>query len=131
MKRMTAIIAAILLCVTATAAGAGDADVTGSLVTPDGRAIKDYPVVISGTSESGETQDWVSQTDAGGKFRFESLPPGHYIVSPSNDPSAARTFELKSDKSWWKAFKTDAPSTKQDVGTIEVDPGPKLRSLAE
>lgn len=129
MKPITAIVTAILVCVTATAAWAGETTVTGSLVTPDGKAVKGYPVVISGTYPSGTTHNWVTTTDEAGAFRFDALPPGKYVVSPSNDPSASRTFELSSDKAWW-ALKSDEPSTKQDVGAIEVDPGPKMRSLA-
>jgi Carboxypeptidase regulatory-like domain len=119
MKR-SATIAVTLLAATATAAWAGEV-VTGSLVTPDGKAIKGYPVIISGTYPSGSTQYWVTQTDEGGAFRFDAMPPGKYVVSPSNDPTVTRTFELKSD----------AQSTAQDVGPILVNPGSKLRAVGE
>jgi hypothetical protein len=121
-----------LLCVTTTAAWAGDAAVTGSLATPDGKAVKNYPVVISGTSPSGETQDWVTTTDEAGKFRVDALPAGKYVVSPGNDPGVARTFEMESQKGIWQLFKKQAPvPTEQNVATIQVTPGSKLRSLTE
>ena len=117
--RRTATIAITLLAATATATSAGEA-VTGSLVTPDGTAIKGYPVIISGTYPSGSTHYWVTSTDESGAFRFDAMPPGKYVVSPSNDPTVTRAFELKS-----------AQPTTQDVGPIQVNPGSKLRAAGE
>jgi|GEM_PF-3702121 len=130
MKRAIAIAGALLLW-TAPAAWAESTDVTGALAMPSGKAIKGYPVVISGTYASGATHHWVTTTDESGKFKFDNLPAGQYVVSPGNDPDAAKSFELESSNAWWDVFKTKSEATDKDVGTIQVDPGSKLRAPAD
>jgi len=110
------------------AALAQDGAVTGTLVTPDGKAITDYPVVVSRASEQGEPENWVASTDATGKFKLNELPPGKYVVSPGNDPSVVKAFELRSTKSFWSDLFKAPPTTGQDLGAIQVDAGSKLRA---
>jgi hypothetical protein len=128
MRRTMTIVGALLLCATASAAWAQSSDVTGTLLLPNGKAIKGYPVVISGTYASGTPQYWVTTTDEAGKFKFADLPAGQYVVLPGNDPDAAKSFELESNKTWLDALTATPDTTEKDVGTIQVDPGSKLRA---
>jgi hypothetical protein len=120
-----------LLCALSGVALAQDGAVTGTLITPDGKAVTDYPVVVSRTSQQGEPESWVASTDATGKFKLDDLPPGKYVVSPGNDPSVAKTFELRSSKSFWSDLFKAPPTTGQDLGAIQVDAGSKLRAPSD
>ena len=136
MKRSTAIAATLLMSTALMSTSiqgalAGSSEVTGSLVTPSGTTIKGYPVTISGKASSNSTSSWVTTTDETGKFKFDGLPAGSYVVTPGNAPEAAKAVKVESDEtSIFDLFRNKAP-TETDVGTIEVAPGGKLRRAPE
>ncbi|HML93734.1 carboxypeptidase regulatory-like domain-containing protein [Methyloceanibacter sp.] len=132
MKRLTILALILALPMTASVAKAGSSDVTGTLAMPDGKAIKGYPVVLSGRYASGSTQYWVSTTDEAGKFSFEGMPAGDYTVTPANEPDAAKSVTVEEKTgSLLDIFSPASEVSETDVGTIEVEPGDKLQSAAE
>src|SRR5262245_36663514 len=80
------ILVGLAFCAAASPAFAEDGGVVGKLVTPNGTPIKGYLVVISGKTESGLVQDWISATDSTGIFMVNALPPGQYTFAPANEP---------------------------------------------
>jgi hypothetical protein len=87
-------IATLLLLLTVTPAICEDGRVTGTLSMPDGKPVGGYPVIISGELPSGEIHDWVSSTNAEGKFSVKQLPPGTYTAVPANEPGAVKSFQI-------------------------------------
>jgi len=94
----------------------GDDAVTGRVVTPDGRGVAGYPVVVK---SADQTHEWISSTDRAGNFAVQELPPGEYVLAPANEPNLSTTFRIKEQAA------TDSSSPK-DVGEIEVAPGSKF-----
>jgi hypothetical protein len=71
--------------------------------------------LVSGKTESGLVQDWISATDSTGTFMVNALPPGQYTFAPANEPSATANFSIKP---------TTTPNT--NLGAIQVAPGVKF-----
>ena len=92
------ILVGLAFCAAASPAFAEDGGVVGKLVTPNGTPIKGYLVVVSGKTESGLVQDWISATDSTGTFMVSALPPGQYTFAPANEP-LRRTQILEQSKS--------------------------------
>ena len=95
---MKRILVGLAFCAAASPAFAEDGGVVGKLVTPNGTPIKGYLVVVSGKTESGLVQDWISATDSTGTFMVSALPPGQYTFAPANEP-LRRTQILEQSKS--------------------------------
>ena len=89
---MKRILVGLAFCAAASPAFAEDGGLVGKLVTPNGTPIKGYPVVVSGKTECGIVQDWISATDSTATFMVNALPPGQYTFAPANEPSATTSF---------------------------------------
>ena len=114
-KMKKRILVGLAFCAAASPAFAEDGGVVGKLVTPNGTPIKGNLVVVSGKTESGLVQDWISATDSTGTFMVNALPPGQYTFAPANEPSATANFSIKP---------TTTPNT--NLGAIQVAPGVKF-----
>jgi hypothetical protein len=68
--------------------------VRGSVVLPDGIAIKSYPVIISGRTVEGEEYSSFVTTNDDGQFEVMELPPGSYQVMPAGRPENAMNFTV-------------------------------------
>ncbi|BAQ18771.1 carboxypeptidase-like regulatory domain-containing protein [Methyloceanibacter caenitepidi] len=132
MRSLITLMLALILATAAPAARADNSDISGTLAMPNGKAIKGYPVILSGTFSSGATQYWVTTTDEAGAFNFEGMPAGQYTVTPANEPTASHSVTIQEkQKTFLDYFSTATGTAKEDVGTLTVAPGDKLQTPSE
>jgi hypothetical protein len=110
--------------------------ITGRVVSLDGKAIEGLPVAIEPASSSGRFPATVD-TDASGRFEFQKVPPGEYILGinlsglNSKLPFAPRFYPGVSQRGLAQIIKVEGPQAidgldfsieeRRETRTIMVD----------
>lgn len=96
----------------------------GVLQTDLGVPVQNYPVLIQGKTDAGDSIKAVSTTDDSGAFAVKTLPPGKYSVRPANSVDEGRSITLQQDDSSMLGKLFGPPKAKPlDIGTIKAPVG--------
>lgn len=95
----------------------------GMVTTPDGVSVKSYPVIIEGTTESGDKYNSFVTTDDKGIFVLERLPTGKYTATPAGQPESSVAVSIY-NVPWYAFWKTQETN---NIGNLSVAVGGKIR----
>ncbi len=91
--------------------------ISGRVFSPDGKPMEGMPVSIEYASESESARILPSETEATGRFKFQKVPPGEYVVGVNLEglnstlPYSPRFYPGVSQRGLAQIIKIEGPQT--------------------